>query len=525
MDYDLANRMNRVEGKIEYSLNVAMPFGEMPPGMLESKFEETDIGPDENAYDDYARNIVCDWTADTNRMEHEEPRNSIGNSGYLQLRYNGHRGDTSIDEVYRPEHFDQFIGDEDRDPRGSQVDPDMKQMTRQSMARTRFVRFTPDGCENITGGGRSEARTMADQQTLIRTVRSRLKVFERSLDGRQNGLRRVYGHKSAANQTILVQSYGDAITDKGLNPTRRANIIAQSVVNTRKFRDEMCDQTMDVAKYSQVRRGVKAVGQQDNSLIDNDGRFGASEGAKHFKACGLLMADIIRARQNIQSDVDFATSRDAMGRKTAPMCKDLGIILGAVATDAEFQSSSSTLVGKTAARLNRPHLANTTVQQHLTPAHHALNAEIIYKSVKPGADVRKLCDQIITDVVRTDADVSAAGKTAKMVMASGAKLSRTTDGEAATEFKKTINYRSSHTTTGCVSRLVNNDGKAGESSNTQNRKRDHTNYRTATPENQEQNMRYSENEHAERHGRGIGKKYLNRYIDRESNEHDHVSDA
>lgn len=526
MNYDLADQMKRTEGRIEYDTDVSMS---MPPGMLMSKFEETDIGLDESAYTDYARSVACDWTADTNRMEHEEPRNSIGNGGYLQLRYNGHRGDA--DEVYRPEHFDQFIGDEDRDPRGSQVDPDMKQMTRQSMARNRFIRFTPDGCENITGGGRSEAQTMADQQTLIRTVRSRMKVFDRQIDGRRTGLRREFTHKSAANQSILVQSYGDAITDKGLNITRRANFIADLVVNSRKFRDENNDQLLEIAKYTQVRRGQRETGPQDNSIILTDGNFGTSTNTKNFKACGLLMADIIRARSMVQSsadsgNIDFAVSRDVMGRKTAPMCKDLGIILNAVAQDAEFAYSESTLVGKTAARLNRPHLSTVTTQQHLTPAHHILNAEIIYKSVKPGADTRKLCDQIITDVAINGFDTAKAAKTAKMIMSTGAKLARIHDGEESVEYKKVVNYKSV-AMTGNVSEvnLVSNDGKASESDNTQNRRHDHTNYHTASPNHSAQNMGYSDNCHAERHGRGIGKKYLNRYIDRENNDSDHVSDA
>lgn len=254
MDYDLARQGY---GQIEYNVDQGLRYGDVPNTMLMEKFEETDMGNDEDQYDTYVRTEICDWTGDKGAVfEHERGRGGVNASkGILQLRANGHRGTADVE---KPEIFLGFAGPEDRDPRGINVDPDMKQLRRQEAARMRFHRFTPDHSDHVTGGGISEAQVMANKQTIFRFNRDRLKIFSRQIDGRREGLRRVYENKSDIAKQVLVHSYGDYIKDYAMNPQRRANLITRNILrDTKEWRQETSDQDYQIARYSQICRKRK----------------------------------------------------------------------------------------------------------------------------------------------------------------------------------------------------------------------------------------------------------------------------
>jgi hypothetical protein len=523
MDYDL---VRTVEGKIEYNLDQAMPYGDFAPSMLMSRFEETDIGPDEDAYDDYARTTLTDWTPDQNKFEHEEARGGVNRrSGRIQLQYYGHRGDA--DSVYRPEIFDGFMGDEDRDPRGSQVDPDMKELRKQHDSRMRFVRFTPDGADHVTGGGRSEAQVMADQQKLFRVVRNRLKVFDRQIDGRRNGMRRTYKHKSNVPKQILVQSYGDFIKDYALNPQRRANVICKEILrNTRGWYLETMDADFAFARYSQICRRQRTktthnrVRDYDETARRNE--IDDDDTAKHYKAVGLLMSNIINGKKQAVAmakagNMDFDEARNTVQRKTSPFERDLTQIMRAMTQDSEFSAHHNTMVGKTPCMVQQEHLMRQIVHNHILPAQYYLNAEIMYKSVKPGADTRKVKDLAITDANSPELrDMNTtAGKTAKRRLVHGAKLAREYDADHG-ESVKTFNYRTANFRADHRKRSANNDQNAGQSDDSQHRRPLHTNYRNASSADVVDNIRYGDNTSKERHTGALGSKYLNRHIDRDS---------
>lgn len=521
MDYSITKT---VEGRIEYNVDQAMPYGDMPPSMLMAKHEETNMGPDEDLYDNYARTTLTDWRPDTTKFEHEEARGGVNrNSGMLQLRYYGHRGDA--DDPYRPEIFDGFMGDEDRDPRGSQVDPDMKELRCQHEARMRFQRFTPDGNESITGGGRSEAQTMADQQTLFRTVRDRLKVFTRQLDGRRNGLRREFQHASDVPKQVRVQSYGDLIKGHALTPQRRANMVTRKLLrDTRAYRVETADAGFHTAKYTQHRRARKkgdlvcrvdpsARTARANEIDDVDAH-------KNYKAAGLLMSNIIKRKSQVvanatASDTDMATARTAVARKTAPLCRDLELILRSMQADSNFAAGSDAMFVKSPFPTTMEHLGRQLVYNHSAPAHHYINAELMYKNVKPGGDLRKVKDLAVTDATDVRVyDEPSAGKTAKKRIAAGAKLATAQDADRA-ESRSTKNYRvalgsaASRVRTGAV------DQAPGKADASQIRRPNHQKYRSANTDDTEEDLRYGDNTQAKRLGGVMGSKYMNRYIDRD----------
>lgn len=524
MNYDLQKqellrREKITPSRIEYNLDRAMPYGDMPSTMLTSKFEETDMGPDEDLYENYARGLCVDNRPDAPAFEHERSRGGVNQSaGKLQILHHGHRGDA---DVGMPELFLGFGGDADRDPRGINVDPDMKKLTEQERSRMRFQRFSSDMCDQVTGGGRSEFQLMADQQKLQRITRDRLKVFNRQIDGRREGLRRIYKHKSDVAKQVLVQSYGDYVRDYALNPQRRANIICHALlVDTKEYRNETADQDFEVAKYTQICRSrVKKIGKRAETAQDSDMKDG--DNTKTFKAVGVLMANIVRCKKQAietqKGDMDFSDVKQFGMRKSQPIVRDLALILRSLAKDQDMQDGDMTMTVKTAHRATLEHQARLITMNHLRPAHHALNAEILYKSVKPGADLRKVADLVIGDARKVDALSEAQrGKMAAVKMRSGRKLNTDNDADAA-ESDNTMNYKQLLTGPERKMLKVNGENFKTESDDTQHRREAHKNHRTTnTRDVSAVGINFANNAVKERMTGGLGSKYMNRFIDTDS---------
>lgn len=520
-NYD-PTRFSERDAPEDYGSYRAMNYGSMPPSLLTSKFEETDIGDEEDRYDNYARSNLVDWGPDTCTFEHEKPRGGVNaRSGRLQAQYYGHRGDADI--PYQPERFDGFMGPGDRDPRGTATEPDMKELRKQHEARTRFIRWTPDGADHVTGGGRSEMQVMADQQTLFKIVKNRLKVFDWSRDGRREGLRRTYAHKSDVSKQVRVQSYGDLIKNHALTPQRRAAIICREVIRgSRAWCDETADGDFAMAKYTQHRRQRRGDITQARILegADTAVRPDATDAVTAArKTCGILMANIVRGKAQAAatpSDIDFATARETAARKTEPMTRDLTQILRSIGQDAEFAAGKITMRGKTAGQQRAEHLATAQDHSHASlPAHHYLNAEILYKSVRPGADTRKVKNYVVRDAHAADTMAhSGIAKAARRRLVTGAKLNRAEDADRG-DSSRAYSYR-----TGVVKIGPRVRGAADQTDTdapeTQIRRINKTGHRGPRSADTVENMKYGNNASGERHGGILGSKYLWAKADRDS---------
>ena len=143
---------------------------------------------------------------------------------------------------------------------------------------------------------------------------------------------------------------------------------------------------------------------------------------------------------------------------------------------------------------------------------------MLYKSVKPGADTRKIKDQIITDAsapVLRDLN-TVAGKTAKLKMVSGAKLKTTDDADKQESFN-TVNYKQKLDPNGDRRiRITSGEDYKKESDNTQTRRPNHTNYRNPNAKDNVTGINFLDNASKERHTAAMGTKYMNRFIDRDS---------
>ncbi len=523
MNYELANI---VPSEISYNVDQALPYGDIPHAMLAAKFEETDIGADEDAYDNYARNTLMDRLPDKNKFEHEEPRGAVNmRSGKLQLQYYGHRG--NADDPAHPEMFLGFGGPDDRDPRGTATDPDMKQLKRQWEERMRFVNWTPDGSDHITGGGRSEDQVMKDQQELFRTTRDRLKVFDRSVDGRKSGVSKVFKRRPAKEQQMMVQSYGDMITDFAVNPQKRANVMCSQIIRDAKsYRVSSMDQDLQFARYTQLCRRARARSANKSTVgvAQSDAKFASSDSNKSFKASGILMSRIVKQREEVAragGDIDMANSRTAEAFKNVGPSKDLALILKSTTTGGDFGSSDLTPAAKTPGRTGVEHTMRNVSHNHSIPAHHYINAEMILKSVKPGCDTRKIKDKIITDadlVQLSQQDVS--GKSAKRTLFTGKKLNTQEEAERQ-ESCNTYNYRRAH----IMSRdskitVTSGEDFKKESDPTRNCKSLQSNYRVTNSGDIATQSKFYDNTVKERLTGGMGNKYMHKFIDTDGKTND-----
>lgn len=519
MDYiltpDRGLPMEDIEDLHERSYNNT--FGGLDNEMIMAKAEETymDDDPDEDITK-YSRTVAADWRPDAPTFEHERPRGGTGWSGRLSMQYGGHRGEA--DPPYRPEIFDGFGGPDDADPRGVATEPDMKQLRAQEQARMRFVRFAAEGSDSITGGGQSESGIAKVKQRLFKMTRDRLKIFSSQMDGRPSSRAPKQCRASTVPKQIHNKSYGDMLPAEGGLVHRTRVIAGQIIRDSREFRAETLDQSVAVARYGQARRRATKTTYYDLPNAREGTQLAAdSDGTMQFRAAGLLMANIVRGRTQMAdamrgSDMDFAHSHAAAARKTAPMARDLALIMQGVAVDAaQFGTADPSIVWRGSAPVRGEHAARTTAQQHYATY---LNAEVIYKSVAQGQDLTKIGRLIHTDVNAPEVTAVAAQQSRSVGPGwDGRRMNIATDA-AATESHRTFNYRAGQPML-WSNNMSAQDARFASGDNTQSRKVNHRNYRITSPNDTVEQMKFGDNRVKERHIGVVGNKYMFGFIDRD----------
>lgn len=512
MNYNLARQRQSTP---QHGIDKALPYGDMPTTMLMRKFEETDTGDEEMAVETFIRGEIKNWEPDTAIYEHERSRGGVNaRSGKLNLQYEGHRGSAQWE---KPETFLGFIGPEDRDPRGTNVDPDMKELTRQKWARGRFHRFGSDNSEQaITGGGVSEAGMMAIRQQVHRHARANLKVFSRQIDGRREGMRRNWKHVSDASKQVRVQAYGDYIKDYALNPQRRTTIITREIIRDSKaWRDQTNDQDLAFAQYSQIRR------QRTRGPIDSSVQADAasqdladSDVSKSFKAIGLLMSHLVR--EKIDRDQDSTDGGHTQTRKAAPCAKDLAAILVNLTQGQDFNESDNTQQRKQ----NHAHASTDAwvgaVQNHVAPAHHYLNSELIYKNLVQSGDLNAVAREVLTDAeqARAFAEKSTAKSYKWTAKARAVDIAEDNVDRQQADNAKYISYRAVKQVVGAWTPQNVDQLALAESDNSQVRRRQDR-YKANHKGDTREDTNFKDNTYKDRHGAPVGSKYLRRHENRE----------
>jgi len=444
-----------VPTQIQYNLDQALDYGEMPDAALMAKFEETDDLEDgEDQYFDYAREVAKDFSPDAVGLESDEPRRNYNAKGFLNLRYDGGRG-----EFNNPRHPEMFLELTENEPRHGMVDPDFKRLREQERFRVeRYVRFDADADNSVHEGRWSEPGAFYRARYAVqKALQPRAMIFSTSKDGRRNGLRRdTYPHRSYVNKveedmerignhaygenpysTGATGTFAEYITDYALTPQRRTVKISNEIIrNSKLYQQFTTDHEFAVAKYGQDsrKRRLKSQTQSYLETADNtdnrgkliDGEVDTNEGrTKAYKAAGIIMGAMVDQRANVRHDGGGGVQSegnvlDSQVRKHEALKKDLNAVLWEANTTHEREGfanqGNSQQNGKMVAPVDRVHLARAQdLDSHAKPAHQFINAEIMYKSTVGEIDTEMVRRQIVRDgySVERGEEIAAARKRQK----------------------------------------------------------------------------------------------------------------
>lgn len=484
-------------GHIDYTIDIGMPYGQMPNEALMAKFEETqDLVDTEDQYFEYAKDVARDRSPDPIAFEQNEIRKGYAAGGRLNLLHKGGRGD-----VNTPSHPEMFLGLTENEPRGVATDPNFNKMVDQANARMRFVRFSADADNSIHQGRPSESEMFKKQRILTQqAMQPRLKIFTTSFDGRREGLRRGHiPHKSDVSKTEedmtrfrpAGSAFSDYITDMALNPQVKTARLSDTVLtNSRLYNQFTTDHTFAVSQYGETHRKSVVYSEGTSKVCDSELSpnvdIPGGDLVKHedvnatYKAAGLLMGALVNQKhQSVLDAVRGPAVMDSVGestRKTAALHKDLGIILHEAESTTTMGSHDEGMTVKGAKRVAAEHLSRVQMTQHTLPSHTLHNAELMFKSVMGTTDKEKTRREIITDDRKeaSNEDLTIFGKKAEQTHSNVNMFNGTVevDGKSmqTTVYKKGRNSVSTNSRHGAV---ATTEGFAGSSDDSQIRTTQH----------------------------------------------------
>lgn len=510
---DYSNYTRVTPSDIQYSVKIGMPYGGMPDDALVSKFEQTDDGDIEYGYDDFVRREIKDRRPDEPTFESEEPRKSLPCKGYLNLLHSNNRGGSE------PRHPEIFLEDTWGDPRGIAVDPDYKELRRQQEARTRFVRWDADADNSVPSGRWSEGEAVRKQQQTFRLARPRMMWFTTSKDGRRLGETPVYRYRPTVSKIDrTIQAYGDIIQAYAENPQRATTVMSNTIIaRSKMYQQNTTDHEFKVAHYGEdARRRKLSNTMQPLKYTNLDAYMPDCDKTANYKAMSIIMSQIVKNRQETAQDIQYGKADQTQVRKTVEMSADLAKILQAIAVDGEFASSATGSASKTPTpQMARPAQQVTTTDGSI-PANHMLNAQMIYKSVREGGDLRGVAGQIITDdaKVSTNDASTIAGKSASPtdthirmgtshIEVDGVSLGAHVYKAKPTDIESKIG-------------MINPEYVWSEGDATQTRKSQTAQYANPETGDTEQQIRFSDNTQKERMTGVLGSKYTRREMDRDT---------
>ncbi len=511
---------------ISYDLDVALPYGEMPDEALMAKFESTNDGSTEYDYHYFARNNLKDRRPDNATFAHEEPRKSISNKGYLNLvHYGGRGGDES------PAHPEIFTGFTETEPRRTATDPDYNELRLQHDSRMRFVRWDNGNSDHSISDGRWRDNQIRDaKKQMFKEVKPRMRIFTTAKDGRREGLRRSFQHKSLIERITDSKKYGDLIKSDALNPTRKTASLSNHIHNgLSMYNRHAPDHEFEVAKYGFDTRKRKLNSTENKiQMYEGQSRYDSevilcdAEKSAAYKSIGVLMGKAVNCKKMQANDVEYAVSNDAQIRKLGEIKGEIEQTLVKIKHETDLKQADDAQVRKYGAKQGTEHMNNMQTPDSSKPDSHLFNAQLMYKALKPGADYTAIKRQIKTD-----------DKSAKLLLESKAKKSglknaktgqRNNKAETYTESMETHKYKTSKRLVAKRKDMTNGEGFAQISKEYQVRKRPHSEMTNPNTDFNEADTDFEENRHIDLlpGGGKFGKKRNARLANR--TQHDTIND-
>jgi len=525
MDYDRGFRFpSNPSSWGNYTIDIGGQSGLPTQGIL-SKFESTDTqgyGDEEMAYNNFMRGQIMSYNAASEpTLESDLPRTNNYSRERLNLKYYGSlSGNESVGNA--PEIFTE---DSTRDTRAAGQDgPDMRGMTSQANDRMRFQYMYPDA-DNSISQGVWDRRTQSKASKVIQELmRARLQIFSTGLDGKRNGMRRNFAHKSTMGKSSDEADYGEIIKNDALNPQRATTILSnRNLQRTKLYMQNTTDHDFQVSRYGEGRRGNYLSNNEVIRKIKSDNRYSESDPSILLKNAGVLMSKIINQKKNAEQNIEYSDAILTQDRKSTRPYRDMSFLMRDIATDQIMNQAYAEGTRKLPGLPNwRSHTKDAVEADQIKPAHQYINAELMYKGTKKNADTRKIAGQIITDDAKgASEDRTQTGKTAHRH-----KYKRIA-GDVAVDGQSTVTQTYKSKNKAAVGASVNGDPDQNfnASDNTSSRKTTNKNYRNPSTHDNLLDSRFLDNTSKDRRAAPLTDKHaIRRQIETDTTLNDEATD-
>jgi len=390
------------------------------------------------------------------------------------------------------------------------------------MARDRFTRFDKDSSEHVTSGARSETQVIKDIRKGNEWAKRRLKIFDRSIDGRTPVSYRVFKHKSAAENAINTRSR--SLADETANFQKRASHADFDTWRSVGYLNETCQNDFAVAKYSDCRKSMgKPTDDSHLRYAETDTDFSKAIAVKNRRVAVNLMKDLIQQKHAIDrsiadGDINYSTSAQSVAAKSAQTKRDLIAIMNNIVSDQQLGVSAGTPSRSTARRQYKRQGADTEISHEIARE----RAQAIFKSLKPGATMEAMREVVAEVNEPTWTPLTAAKSMSTKVAGVGPA-----NAEFTMDSNNTVNYKNK-LAPGELERVRNFAGEEfkKESMNTAMYSVNHKNVAHAE-KNTAMDLRFydTRNGNYDKGGTRMGSKYTMRNVAREesANELDEIT--
>ncbi|MGL5934500.1 MAG: hypothetical protein ACRCZI_02635 [Cetobacterium sp.] len=298
----------------------------MPVSAYLAKMEQTCIFEDPNLLRNYMRSTLKDVRPDKPLFESDEIRRNNFSEDRLNLRHHGKR------VAATPDLPDGTFLDFDglsRDPRGTALEPDMREHRKQQEARGKFIKYYSDADNSVPSRGISEREMIMLKRKPFYEVKDRLKIFDESMNSMVSGSGMT--HEKRKNTAECMQVTDDRRPEMQDEMCyNRTNITNDLSNNTSIGWRRTTDHRFKVAQYGMIRKAgdpnkSNALKNRSNTFIEHDFHL-AWKDQNTSKSFSLNMIDLAKQRARDMRSSEgtiFSKSEKTQMRKKRLRAKDI----------------------------------------------------------------------------------------------------------------------------------------------------------------------------------------------------------
>lgn len=297
-------------------------YGDMPEDAYLRKMEKTCYWEPEDQVEQHIRGLLVDYSPDAPFFASEQirggstdqngqHRGGFESGGRLNLRHSGKR---SLSEPTLPDgtFLDHVFLE--KDPRGTNNNPDMRKMNDQSYARASHIKYSPDADWSIPESAVNPHQQVQKMKHSFYQAKDRMKIFDTAKDAWHNGFQSKRLGKKHAKE---VMTQDDLILDLAeASQGNRRDATAQLSDEPMGWRQFTTDHKVKVAKYGMIRANMNNKSQdwranRSSTYLDHQQQVDLG-GERMNRALAILMMDLKglkRAKHISKDSMEFTEAK------------------------------------------------------------------------------------------------------------------------------------------------------------------------------------------------------------------------